>query len=334
MRYYIFFIVAIFSAVHVSTVYAKEKGVLDSQGKYDVSVLQKDDLHFLSIHDNSMMEAMVGETIVVVLDTFVDPNYEIQLMYRDKKVVSAPLLEKDSTQFALIGIPHGIVHGSYALVLASVSLEEHAQTSDFLAKQVILLKERNTFEERIVLNKNLSTKRSAFYHKKVVEQAKNMWQLTKEVFEDDYFAYDNFILPVKSYKYFSGMYSDKRVFVDVTGNILSSTIHGGIDIAASTGTPVLSPAKGRVVFTGNRIVTGNTIVVSHFPGVYSLFYHLSDIQVEENDRINKNEIIGEIGNSGFSTGPHLHWELRVNNVRIDPILSMGVLDKVFILAVE
>ena len=320
---------------HITYLQEKVLFAYPSPTEYDIPLLKKDDLHFLKFSNNSsIMEAIIGEVIVVVLDTYVGSGYEIQFMYRNKKIISVPLLEKDKKQFAFVGIPHGMLLGSYSLILVPSSSKDNAQDTIFSAKQVILLKERNNFKELVSLNRTLSKRRVASSSKIVIDQANDMWKLTGTVFEDDYFVYDNFIFPLETYKYFSGMYSDERVFVNEAGNIVDSSIHGGIDIAASMGTPILAPARGRIVFAGERVVTGKTIVISHFPGLYSLLYHLNDIQVEVNDRVEVSTVIGTVGNSGFSTGPHLHWELRVNNVRVDPILSMGVLDKVFILAVE
>ncbi len=68
----------------------------------------------------------------------------------------------------------------------------------------------------------------------------------------------------------------------------------------------------------NRIVTGGTVVIEHLPAVYSLYYHLDTVDVAVNDIVEQGERIGTVGSTGLSTGPHLHWELRVSGVAVDP----------------
>jgi murein DD-endopeptidase MepM/ murein hydrolase activator NlpD len=67
-----------------------------------------------------------------------------------------------------------------------------------------------------------------------------------------------------------------------------------------------------------RITTGNTIVLEHLPGVYSLYFHLDQIFVEEGDWVEQKQEIGLVGNTGLSTAAHLHWEIRVNGVAVNP----------------
>ena len=127
------------------------------------------------------------------------------------------------------------------------------------------------------------------------------------------------------------MFSDRRVYVFPNNKRAPGRSHGGMDIAAYTGTPVYATATGKVVLAKDRIVTGKSIVIEHFPGVFSMYYHLNSIGVEVNTIIMKGTEIGTVGTSGFSTGPHLHWEMRVNNIRVDPLLTVGELDNIKII---
>lgn len=117
-----------------------------------------------------------------------------------------------------------------------------------------------------------------------------------------------------------------------SGNNVSS-YHKGEDLAAPIGTPVLSDGKGRVLLAENRIVTGNTVVIEHLPGVKTLYYHMDSIDVNRGDVVNRGTKIGEVGTTGFSTGPHLHWEVRFSTVPVDPkpFISTPLLDKTLIL---
>jgi len=96
-----------------------------------------------------------------------------------------------------------------------------------------------------------------------------------------------------------------------------------------TGTPVAAAGAGKVVFAGDRIVTGLTVVLEHLPGVYSLYYHLNDIAVAEGDVVEQGTTVGGVGSTGLATGPHLHWEVRVSGVPVkpEPLVSLPVLDK-------
>lgn len=94
--------------------------------------------------------------------------------------------------------------------------------------------------------------------------------------------------------------------------------HGGIDIAAEEGTPVYAPADGTVVFSDDVQVRGKLIIIDHGAGLHSAYFHLSQRDVARGDVVSAGDKIGEIGNTGFSTGAHLHWEMRIYNVTVDP----------------
>jgi murein DD-endopeptidase MepM/ murein hydrolase activator NlpD len=78
-----------------------------------------------------------------------------------------------------------------------------------------------------------------------------------------------------------------------------------------------------VVLAKERIITGNSVVIEHLPGVFSLYYHLQDIEVQEGQRLFQGQRIGTVGMTGLATGPHLHWELRVSGVAVDPDFFVG-----------
>ncbi len=98
-----------------------------------------------------------------------------------------------------------------------------------------------------------------------------------------------------------------------------STMHHGIDISNQPGVPVLAPAAGAVTFAGVSGGYGKVIVVDHGFGIRTRFAHLEEIVVAVGDRVDRGDKIGAIGNSGRSTGPHLHYEVELNGVSENPM---------------
>lgn len=94
--------------------------------------------------------------------------------------------------------------------------------------------------------------------------------------------------------------------------------HKGLDIAAPTGTPVYATADGEVVKAGETEGYGRVVALQHDEGFVTLFAHLDDYSVETGDRVKKDDQIGTVGNTGLSTGPHLHYEVRKNGEHVDP----------------
>ncbi len=97
-----------------------------------------------------------------------------------------------------------------------------------------------------------------------------------------------------------------------------SEFHGGIDIAASSGTPVKAPAAGRVVFAGQSPGYGLTVIVEHVRDVKTLFGHLKDVSVSVGQHVEAGQLIARSGESGRTTGPHLHYEVTVRGQPVDP----------------
>ena len=94
--------------------------------------------------------------------------------------------------------------------------------------------------------------------------------------------------------------------------------HHGIDLRVNIGDGVFSPAIGRVSFAGVRGGYGNTVIVDHMYGFQTLYGHLSKLHVQAGEIVGKGKLLAEGGNSGSSTGPHLHYEIRYNGTPIDP----------------
>jgi len=141
-----------------------------------------------------------------------------------------------------------------------------------------------------------------------------------------------FVLPVTSTRRTS-FFGDRRVYQYSNGS-RDTSIHAGVDFGVPTGTEVSACGAGMVVLARMRISTGNSVVIEHAPGIYSLYYHLDSIIAKEGEMVQAGTLIGLSGSTGISTGPHLHWEVRVSTENTDPdaFVARSVIDKELIIS--
>ncbi|MGQ9553481.1 MAG: LysM peptidoglycan-binding domain-containing protein [Anaerolineae bacterium] len=98
-----------------------------------------------------------------------------------------------------------------------------------------------------------------------------------------------------------------------------ASYHGGTDFSGIAGTPVHASARGRVVLAEALNVRGNAVILDHGAGIYTMYCHLDSIIAKVGDVLEAGESVGLLGNTGLSTGAHLHWEMRVQGERVDPM---------------
>lgn len=127
----------------------------------------------------------------------------------------------------------------------------------------------------------------------------------------------DFIWPVKGR--ISGKFGRQRIYKGEPGSY-----HSGIDIAPGNGVPYVAPADGVVVLARTGFsLEGGLIIIDHGAGLNSAFLHSSKIAVKEGEAVRQGQYIGNVGSTGRSTGPHLHWGLKWNDARLDPLLFTG-----------
>ena len=143
-----------------------------------------------------------------------------------------------------------------------------------------------------------------------IQQIKNARSIS---INQEYFN-SGFMWPVKGF--ISGVYGSQRIL-----NGKPRRPHYGIDIIGEVGTPIVAPADGVVTLVqANNFFSGNTLIIDHGYRLSSAFLHLSQITVKNGQFIKKGQIIGKIGSTGRSTGPHLDWRINLRQHRIDPQL--------------
>jgi len=180
--------------------------------------------------------------------------------------------------------------------------------------------------EEIPLDGSMSALRSRPDPRKDRE-ARQIWALYLRVRPEAAWTGDRFALPVPPGTRTSAQFGDGRHYLYSDGTS-ARDYHRGTDFAVPVGTPVLAPAPGTVALVADRMLTGTTVVLEHAPGVYSVYFHLSRALVAPGQKVAPGQRLALSGATGLVTGPHLHWEVRVGGVSVDPLdlVVDGLLD--------
>jgi murein DD-endopeptidase MepM/ murein hydrolase activator NlpD len=123
-----------------------------------------------------------------------------------------------------------------------------------------------------------------------------------------------FVKPTPFDVFFNSVFGTRRTY---TGSDFTN-FHGGVDFGGGEGTEVICAANGVVVFSGPLEIRGNATLIDHGWGIYTGYFHQSEIFVQEGDQVQEGQIIGRVGNTGRSTGAHLHWEVWAGGVQVEP----------------
>lgn len=118
---------------------------------------------------------------------------------------------------------------------------------------------------------------------------------------------------------FTSRYGTRRIYTVVNSDIEIAGFHSGLDFCGGEGLQIFAPAPGKVVFAAPLTVRGNATIIDHGWGVYSGFWHQSQILVNVGDVVEQGQVIGLVGGTGRVTGAHLHWEVWVNGVQVNPL---------------
>ncbi len=246
------------------------------------------------------------------------PSSEKPLGKSDFYIIDISHDKTTKSNSILAGIPLSSYFktGTYtaSLSLKPFGLEEITQSVDFnvipkeFVSETIPLNATNT-----AIKTDSSKTRST--------QIDTLNTILKTVDPNATYERESFIQPTPATRRTS-FFADRRIYAYSNGK-QSVGLHYGIDFGIPTGSEVRACGKGKVVLAANRISTGWSVVIEHLPGLYSLYYHNSELKVKEGDFVQKGDLIAISGATGLATGPHLHWEIRLNMEAVSPDFFTG-----------
>ena len=249
-----------------------------------------------------------GGTGVIQVKTI--PNVSLTGLLVDHELHFFPA--EDGTQIALQGVHALLEPGVYPLRLDATLPNGSKQSYE----QFVVIVSGNYPQDPV-----LAVNPALIDPAVTVPEDKQLIEITKPSTSTKYWTGD-FISPAIAYAestYFTSRFGNRRVYLGVGTDLKINWWHTGLDFGGGTGLPITAPAAGKVVFAGPLTVRGNATVIDHGWGVYSGFWHQSQIQVQVGQIVQQNEVIGLVGGTGRVTGPHLHWDLWVNGVQVDPL---------------
>ena len=239
-----------------------------------------------------------GGVVIIPIKTENKP----EVFFYDKKVM---VIGENKNWNAIVGIPLKIELGGHKLKVINDGIGANylfdVVNKDY-EKQYITVKNKRH------VNPNDEDMLRISKERKLISKAKASW---REI--------DN--VPLKFIKPARGPYSSsfglRRFF-----NKQPRNPHSGLDIAAEKGTPIIAPAAGIVINTGDYFFNGKTIFLDHGQGLITMYCHMEEISIEEGDFVNVNDMLGTVGSSGRVTGAHLHWSVILNNTTVEPLLFL------------
>lgn len=221
---------------------------------------------------------------------------------------------------------------------ASLLLQVKQEREDYAAKKVLYEQRKAEYEELLA---ETETKKKGL-EVKVAEREGKLSLLAKDAKQleasiDDLNDMSDIIeQALKKLSGTGGSHTDRsqiKMMWPVSGRITSEygnryhpilhkwKLHTGVDLAASSGTRIAAAEDGIVITATYLSGYGNTVMIDHGVGVVTLYAHQSKIAVKKGDKVRKNDLIGYVGSTGYSTGPHLHFEIRVDGATINPATS-------------
>lgn len=245
-------------------------------------------------------EAVPGGIMFIDVGVFTDSLPEVR---REKHEVA--VVERDGKAMAIVGIPLGTKPGNHKLLVKDSSGAERNVSYRVDDKQ---------YEEQRISIENKRKVNPAPLDMKRINKENVRLKVVKSSRAETLIATD-FTWPLKGI--ISSPFGLRRFFNDQPRRP-----HGGIDIAAAEGEPIIAPADGVVIDTGDYFFNGNSVFIEHGLGLQTFYAHMSRIDVQRGDRVSVGDVIGAVGATGRVTGPHLHWSVGLNGTWVNPLLVL------------
>lgn len=216
--------------------------------------------------------------------------------------------KQDNSWQAIVGLPLKIKPGKHMLTMSrpqgSTEITFKVKNKKYETRHITIPNERMVSPKKEDIERH-------FKEKPLIVAALKTWTQQEDV-------QSNFILPVEGR--LSSQFGLKRIY----NKQARIRRHTGLDIAAPDGTPIIAPAKARVIRTGNYFFTGGTVFLDHGQGLITMYCHLSKINVKAGDELAQGDRIGDVGSTGRVSGPHLHWVVSLNNTKVEPKLFVDI----------
>ncbi len=290
-----------------SAVEVKAKDGAENESSYQFAVFGIPELKPVV---TTLSETLPGEPLSVAV-SWPQAEVKIDTLSVSLNGEAIPVLKDANNALSLATVPLG---SPPATQLIEVSLVDQYGREARLEKELRVLKDPRLIEELNISAGTFSvvTQENAALEAKILADA-----FADTTYKQTPLWLEPFLLPLEGRT--TSAFGDPRRYV--SGGPVS--YHKGEDIAAPTGTVIPATNDGRVVAAAFLPIKGGTTIIDHGGGVFSLYLHQSKINVAAGDEVKRGQIIGEVGSTGLSTGPHLHWEMRIAGVPTNPMGWVG-----------
>jgi murein DD-endopeptidase MepM/ murein hydrolase activator NlpD len=250
-----------------------------------------------------------GEVILAVLKGE-PPVKAVRLQFLGKKYVLSSSRPGEKP-FALIGVDLDVKPQSYVI---RITAEKDDGTKED-ARQEFMIEPKNFSQKRFWIKESLVAPPP-----QELERIRREQELLQDIYNcitPEWLGAGSFIPPLDQEPFPN--FGQRRIY-----NKRPPSVHAGVDIGAPWGTPIRAGNSGKVVLASSLYFSGKTVIIEHGQGVFSIYGHMSKFLVKRGDAVKKGALIGRVGSTGRSTGPHLHWALKIYESRVDPFALVGM----------
>jgi len=250
-----------------------------------------------------------GEVVLVIQKE--KPGVTGMTVHFLDKVFSAVRGEKGGALCALVGLDVDVKPGSYPL---GIELDKDNGEKEELQREILILPKK--FQQRKFRVKAETLNPPPKLQARIKTESELMQAIYKQI-TPEWLAEGEFIIPFEAKAWPN--FGQRRIY-----NNVPRSIHSGVDLLTPWGSPIRASNSGRIVLARDLVLPGRSVIIDHGMGLYTFYCHLSRISVKEGAMVKKGDIVAKSGNTGRSTGPHLHWAVKLQETRVDPFSLLGL----------